>query len=1046
MSWPSVPPASGGGGGPGSDTTALHDNVAGEIAAITAKAVPVSADVLVIEDSADSDAKKHVQVGSILAVADPYLSIDSVAGGPSPDVFVIPVGKTIILVDTNNDAVQLDLPPGATHAGSMQVIDIGGNAGTNSITLVPSGGETINGQATYVFTTDNALGYFVWDSEWFFPTWELDSYRMIPSAGPSTHVEGTVFYDEDDRTLSVQLEAGSDVTLQVGQELLVRGTNKTGGQIDNGRTVYIDGAIGNRPTFAKALNSGTHRQSEVIGLMTHDLADNGTGYVTTTGLVRDFDTTGGPESWAAGDRLWLSGVAGLMTNVEPVAPLPASFVGYVIRAHATQGVILVKPTGGYELGELHNVSDAAPADTDILQYDSGTSVWSPQDAGVVLEGVKLISNTGTFTTYTTITAALAASVSGNVVYVGPGTYPESITIPDGVRVVGFPAGLAVIISGADTTSSRVTYAGGGTLREVSVVGPSVGANPAIDASGLGIGDLAVLFSIVLVGGGGTGAGLLGAGAGKVVALAGLYHNGGAFGGPLIQMDSGASILQEAVANAGSSSAVLRITGGNTECRDWLVPEAASYTCTDVISIDGGTLNFIGLQNNFSTPAATNGVHVTGDGCEIRLNACEVLGSTWDWVVDPALLGTGTIIRALSCQFRNERLSFPAAFATTADIHVVFDDEAVENDEAFRIVSELSVGLPELPHESAFGEGDSNVLGMVVKSFDGTSTWVDNTTAAKSKTGSTFSLFQATSVGNIAYIGSLSRMFSGIKVDVTTAAVIGGGGIVWEYWNGTWVEFNVMNADSNFPYESHADQSFLRVNDEQIRFDTAIFDDWATSVLDSSDCFWVRCRVTGSITTSASLQRVKLHTNRTEINKDGFLEFFGLAEPVATLAFSPATLMEVAGFGPKDQDLSYSSTIVLKAKKNRLANGALDGSGGTITIDSHTDTSRPLVFTLHSYPTAIGGDFEVTLTHALHTIATALDGTAAEVTVTRVVPAVAVSTLQEETYEIDISTLVPDDSVAFAITRDARAANDPPDTLVGDVVIESIHASVFKWRS
>lgn len=56
-------------GGGGTDSDAIHDNVAGEIAAITTKASPVSGDYLLIEDSADSNSKKKVTVGSLLGNA-----------------------------------------------------------------------------------------------------------------------------------------------------------------------------------------------------------------------------------------------------------------------------------------------------------------------------------------------------------------------------------------------------------------------------------------------------------------------------------------------------------------------------------------------------------------------------------------------------------------------------------------------------------------------------------------------------------------------------------------------------------------------------------------------------------------------------------------------------------------------------------------------------------------------------------------------------------------------------------------------------------------
>jgi hypothetical protein len=52
-------------GGPGTDTTAIHDDTSGEISAITEKASPVSADLLIIEDSESSNAKKRVQIGNL---------------------------------------------------------------------------------------------------------------------------------------------------------------------------------------------------------------------------------------------------------------------------------------------------------------------------------------------------------------------------------------------------------------------------------------------------------------------------------------------------------------------------------------------------------------------------------------------------------------------------------------------------------------------------------------------------------------------------------------------------------------------------------------------------------------------------------------------------------------------------------------------------------------------------------------------------------------------------------------------------------------------
>lgn len=53
------------GSGSGTDSDAIHDNVSGEISAITEKVSPVSTDMIIIEDSEASNAKKMVQIGNL---------------------------------------------------------------------------------------------------------------------------------------------------------------------------------------------------------------------------------------------------------------------------------------------------------------------------------------------------------------------------------------------------------------------------------------------------------------------------------------------------------------------------------------------------------------------------------------------------------------------------------------------------------------------------------------------------------------------------------------------------------------------------------------------------------------------------------------------------------------------------------------------------------------------------------------------------------------------------------------------------------------------
>jgi hypothetical protein len=70
------------GGGAGSDTSAIHDDVAGEINAIAAKAAPVGADIVVVEDSAASYAKKKATLTAIFTeLSAPRVEVVS-SGGP----------------------------------------------------------------------------------------------------------------------------------------------------------------------------------------------------------------------------------------------------------------------------------------------------------------------------------------------------------------------------------------------------------------------------------------------------------------------------------------------------------------------------------------------------------------------------------------------------------------------------------------------------------------------------------------------------------------------------------------------------------------------------------------------------------------------------------------------------------------------------------------------------------------------------------------------------------------------------------------------------
>lgn len=210
-------------------------------------------------------------------------------------------------------------------------------------------------------------------------------YVKFDTAAGLTAGVGELVYNDQDGTLDLGLKGGN-VTLQLGQEQILRVVNKTATNIDllesNYQAVRVTGAQGNRLKVDLAQATNDLLSAETIGLVTETITNNQEGFITTSGLVRGINTTGSlqGETWADGDMLYLSPiVAGQITNIKPSAPNHLIVMGYVIRAHDTQGQIFVKVDNGYEIDELHNVKINDATNSQTLVYNSSLGVWENED-------------------------------------------------------------------------------------------------------------------------------------------------------------------------------------------------------------------------------------------------------------------------------------------------------------------------------------------------------------------------------------------------------------------------------------------------------------------------------------------------------------------------------------------------------------------------------------------------------------------------------------------------------------------------------------------
>ena len=222
-------------------------------------------------------------------------------------------------------------------------------------------------------------------------TAQLDSLQLKGGTG----AEGTLSWNDTEQTVDLNLNG---VTLQIGQEELVRVVNKTGGDLLEAdfqavriRLVGEGGAQGQRLAVVLAQADSDTNSATTIGIVTETILNNQEGFITISGKVNNINTTGanswaGSETWVDGDILYLDPYhAGYLTNVKPITPAHLIVVGYVVYAHSSNGKIFVKVDNGYELDELHDVLITSITDNEILQWNSSGPYWENQtlaEAGI----------------------------------------------------------------------------------------------------------------------------------------------------------------------------------------------------------------------------------------------------------------------------------------------------------------------------------------------------------------------------------------------------------------------------------------------------------------------------------------------------------------------------------------------------------------------------------------------------------------------------------------------------------------------------------------
>lgn len=145
--------------------------------------------------------------------------------------------------------------------------------------------------------------------------------------------------------------------------------------IAKGAVVMFAGAQGDHVLIANADSTAPGFIDEwIVGVTSEALSTGDFTNVVAFGNIEGIDTD--TPAWDAGTLLYLdNSTPGGLTSTKPTSPDHAILIAAVTQRHQNNGNILVRPSLGEHLGELHDVLIASESDGQYLTYNAASSVW-----------------------------------------------------------------------------------------------------------------------------------------------------------------------------------------------------------------------------------------------------------------------------------------------------------------------------------------------------------------------------------------------------------------------------------------------------------------------------------------------------------------------------------------------------------------------------------------------------------------------------------------------------------------------------------------------
>lgn len=558
--------------------------------------------------------------------------------------------------------------------------------------------------------------------------------------------------------------------------------------------------------------------------------------------------------------------------------------------------------------------------------------------------------------FATVGAALAAATAGDVVVVRPGTYPESgLAIPTGVVVTG-DHWLTTTIGATGAAANIIALGAGSGLQNVTIQVPSGAFAGVVHSAGTGS-----MLGCNIAGDGATGAGdgVLKTGTGKLIGGNIRCETGGL--NSYLRCDSGVLAFDDVHTpqSAGTIASVVLVEGTGRYQGQGL--NIGNTNATDAIALAGTATCIVYSPNIFNV---ANAVHLTADGVAFTCIGGQIKATARTVWVDPALTGTGTVVRCLSTVL-DPLFDFPAAAAGNTDFVLQFNQQATSvRDSRQRLIgADLALGFPELGSGLEVGRGAPYSDGISVVTTDGTETMVGNTVTggnqtdvtaeAQSRDSSTFS-FQGLTANHAIYFASRRTTPGGVALehwgyllDQITAGV--GGAYVVEVWDGAaWVavgkmaeaeETGVIYANAVFLRAAQAESVYLGIDSDTTQ---------VLSTVNGLSLYHTRIRVTSGLTTAPTWERVRLMESSLSVNKLGQLKARGLSQWRTLLYGVGNTWGAIGGAGTANVTVGSGAlpTGWTHSLPGALLNTNGDGVAWQATIPEGLCTAFPVTFTLN----------------------------------------------------------------------------------------------------